>query len=43
MMQRLFYRTLTHLSYTGRKQMFADLMPESKTHDEQVERLLIQL
>ena len=29
------------LSYTGRKQMFADLMPESETHNERVERLLI--
>jgi hypothetical protein len=29
------------LSYTGRKQAFADLMPASETHDERVERLLI--
>ena len=29
------------LSYTGRKRMFADLMSESETHDERVERLLI--
>jgi hypothetical protein len=29
------------LSYIGRRQTFADLMPASETHDERVERLLI--